>query len=294
MAVKIIIVGLFFAAPMFTFAQEKGSSYSKSKEKSWDQLTPYEQAVRSSRLRIKGTRKIKISPISNNAGIQTGCVIAYGHFMRPPFGASYVNHKLFINGVQVEPSMVLERETKAAKPVDPKRLEAAQKQIEVSREIRKRYKYEKMKFWKSDERLRAEMCAFAKSKDVVIDAKWDGNALMVSFVEGTGFELFTFDSIKKPKGWKYKSLSEIKKAAEDAKMEYVRNKLTAGDCIVFSASGNLNFKKDPRDAVNEIMRDNLLSKEEKATRLAEKVFLGVYDVAFDVLENYNAEEWLRE
>ena len=94
---KIILFTLAFAVPALANAQGNGSTPTKTKKKAWGELTPYEQAIRSSK--IKGSRQININPIVPKDGIKKGCVVVYGHFMRPPFRVSYVDHKLLINEV---------------------------------------------------------------------------------------------------------------------------------------------------------------------------------------------------
>lgn len=287
---KLAIITLFFAAPIALCAQETGSGSAKSKDKPWDQLTPYEQGMKSSR--IKGVRKIKIAPTAHKNGIQSGCVIAYGHFIHPPYELSYLNRKLMINGVQVNPSLVLEQEQKAVKPIDEKRLTAAKKQISVTQEIREKYRQEKT--LKSEAQMRTDLIAFAKTKDIVLDARWEDKAFLVSFRYGTGFELLSLDAPEKPLGWKQKTSSELRTAAEDRKLGQLRKVLESGGCVVFNSSNGQKIIQDPRQAVTRILKNQATSKEEKAEALANEVFLGSYEESFDVVENYDPKEWAKE
>lgn len=280
---KIALITLVILLPGLANAQEKGST----QEKTWGKLTPFERAKKTSR--IKGSRKLDIKPVVPVDGITTGCVIAYGHFLRPPFAVSYVEHKLVINGVQVEPSLLLEREQKNKKPVAAGSLNLAQRRIDVSKEIRE--KYQKEKNSKSESQLRSDILAFAKSKDGVFDAKWDNNAFMISFSSSLGFGFMELDAPVKPENWTSKSKDVRLQEAEQQSMEMVKSTLGMGDCLVFGGDAGRMSIKDPRENVIKIMADEKTTVEQKAELLGQRAFLGSYEEAFDVIENYNSREW---
>ena len=50
-------------------------------------------------------RRVTIAPSRPSAGIQTGCVMAYGQVLAPPYEVAREGHNLFINRVQVRPSL---------------------------------------------------------------------------------------------------------------------------------------------------------------------------------------------
>lgn len=281
---------MLFTVPILLSAQENSTTTVQTKKEAipWDKLTRFEQAKRSSSITIKGSRKIDINPVPQNDGIKSGGVIAYGHFIKAPFVIQYIAHKLIINGVQVEPSLIWEREYKAKKPVDPKLLELAQRQIDVSKEIKTRYRWHKL--YKSNTRLKEDIIAFAKSKEVVLDAKWDNDAFLISFAGGTGFEFMELESPAKPFGWKKRTRDEAFQEAEQSSIETITKDLRLGGCVGFQNGSRISIN-DPREKVNKILKDSTLTYEKKADLLSDTVFLGNYDVAFDVLENYNPKEW---
>ncbi len=280
----LIIFGIVLISGNFVIAQAESEKVEKKK------LTRLEHARKISR--IKGSRKIDIRPIRQDKGIKTGCVIAYGHFMKPPFEVKYVDHKLMINGVQVEPSIVLERERKNRKPMESGYLKIVQRRMDVSKEIRKKYQEEKT--YKSEVQLQRDILAFAKSKDVVLDAKWKNNAFMISFASGTGFGFMTLDKPRKPEGWKPRSRKKVIHEAEQSTLKGIKSalELDRGECLMFGSDLARMSLYDPRVIVGEIMKDpKLPTEEDKIEALQKKVFRGLYEGAFDVIENYIPEEW---
>lgn len=76
-------------------------------------------------------------------------------------------------------------------------LNLVQRTMAVRKEIGSRYKWHKLRA-----RLKEDILAFAKSKDVVLDAKWDNDAFLISFVSGAGLEFMELETHVKPFGWK--------------------------------------------------------------------------------------------
>jgi len=187
-------------------------------------------------------------------------VIAYGHFIKPPFVIKYVANKLMINGVQVWPSLVWEREYKAKKPAAPELLKIIQRTMDARKEIRSRYKWHKLYKWK--ELLKEDILTLAKSKDVVLDAKWDNDAFLISFSSGTGFEFMELGTPSILETWKYKFRRARMKDPRQLDIETIEKLLKRGTCVVFSNAGRLHIN-DPRERVNGIMKDSSLTYEKK-------------------------------
>lgn len=129
---KLILAMVIFTMPVFSAAQDKNSETQAKQKKeitdvtqgkstapaqtkriiAWDKLSPLERYKQGAGANIK-SRKIKITPINQTTGISTGLVIAYGHIIPPPYKIYIENNSIMVNGIQVSPSLVWEREVRA-------------------------------------------------------------------------------------------------------------------------------------------------------------------------------------
>ena len=64
-------------------------------------------------------RRVTISPVQPINGIRTGMVIAYGHPISPPYAIEWRGEKLYLNSVQVIPSIADEKWI-ASRPKQPR------------------------------------------------------------------------------------------------------------------------------------------------------------------------------
>jgi hypothetical protein len=76
-------------------------------KKPYNDRSPREKDITLSE--VNGMRKIDINPTKENDGIKTGCVIAYGPYIAPPYKITRNGERIVVNGVQVYPSIIVER-----------------------------------------------------------------------------------------------------------------------------------------------------------------------------------------
>ena len=131
---------------------------SKSKKVDWEKLTPLEQYKQGVGKDIK-SRKIDLKPITPKDGIKTGLVIAYGHVIKPPYKVYIEDSKIMINGVQISPSLIWERETpKSQYKSTPEQKQKYKRIIEVTEQARKIYCDNRTR--KSDREMRKKIIKF--------------------------------------------------------------------------------------------------------------------------------------
>lgn len=180
---KAILIISVFAAPVLLHAQEQSTAPAQAtaQKMAGAVLTPIETARKLTR--IKGSRKIEIKPIKQADGIKFGMVVAYGHLIPGPYKVEIVADKVFVNGVQVSPSLVAERDVKPVKiPTDKKAF--AQQMYDLNREIKKKY-YVKALFI-DKKKLQSEILSYTKSQSIVEDARWGTDILFVKYVGDVG------------------------------------------------------------------------------------------------------------
>src|SRR3569832_1186698 len=54
-------------------------------------------------------RKLPVNPKQPSKGINSGRIVIYGHLIPPPYALQYRGEKLFVNGIQVDPSPLTEK-----------------------------------------------------------------------------------------------------------------------------------------------------------------------------------------
>jgi hypothetical protein len=55
------------------------------------------------------SRKMDVRPVKQSTGIATGAMMICGHIIPPPYQIEYTGDALFANGIQVDPSPLVER-----------------------------------------------------------------------------------------------------------------------------------------------------------------------------------------
>jgi len=277
---KIVLITLAFAVPVLLNAQERTTTPAQSKGKTTEResLTPLQVTRKYSR--IKGSRKIDVIPVKQTDGIKTGTVIAYGHLIPPPYKVEAIGEKILINGIQVVPSLVAERESKPAK-MSPKKKEFSTNAWNLQQEVKKRY-YTQILF-KDKDKLKSEILAYVKSQSVIEDAYWGEQTLFLKYVGDIGYStMIEFRGTTQEKPWPSR-----KKEASEAAVQYITKGIESG-CILIDSDGGTSPGCGDKKIVSEIMQNSNLSKDEKIERLAK---WGNYDVALDITENYNPQEW---
>ena len=229
--------------------------------------------------------KVAISPITPKEGIETGLVIAYGHLIRPPYYLEYRDKNLFLNGVQVEPSIIEQRRKEKMAPF----IETAKKKMQGSRDVR-----DHLTRMLKDGRSRDQVMQFVNShRDVIEHARWaDEGSMLVKMTGGTYEVIGKFRLGKQGKKPPPPATIPTPQEIKERRLSEINSSLQRGECLVFLSSGGTYKAGDIRKAVVEIMRDDTLARDEKLERLRERVFPGSETPAFDLLENFDLREWL--
>jgi len=228
--------------------------------------------------RIKGSRKISIAPAREREGISSGTVVVYGHSLFPPYKVESVGEKVFINGIQVVPSLLVQRE---AKPVEIHEEKKARylKMIQFEKEISKIY-YSQVSH-KDRATLQTEILVFAKQNNLVKDVHWGKDMLVIDYKVGGG-SMLNLKGTTPDRPWVNKN-SETGRAVAD----YISRGIKSG-CVLIDSNGGITPGCGRKNTVNDVMRDKTLSKEEKINRLA---MWGNFEVAMDIVDNYDHAEW---
>lgn len=239
-------------------------------------------------MQIKGSRKIVISPVQPTSGIDTGGVVAYGHVIPPPYRVEYSGDRLLVNGVQVEPSLVRERDVHEHPPkaLPPEKQAIQQKAGELMIAARKIFE-EGEEHVSIDVLHRNILDLLSKHPDVILNPTWRGTKTLCyttpvyqsSQCEGFGPSIFSSPEVQARN-------TEKNKADEILQME---KELKAGGWICFGSTDRTGAARDPRDAVNRIMNDFSLAQEQKVELL--KGIFHRYGTALDIVDNYVAAEW---
>ncbi|MBI5240067.1 MAG: hypothetical protein HY926_06315 [Elusimicrobia bacterium] len=310
--VELILVCLFFAGTVCREAFAQGTSDKKSEagpdvrgqngKEAKDARLPWEKETGLKQhmmlTRIKGSRKIDIHPVKQAEGITTGLVIAYGHVISPPYKFEYQGKKLFVNGVQVRPSLVLEREPRQLLPLLTRgQAEATFKGTQIQRAAQELYSSGlKTKPLKE---VQAEIVALVmKSTDVFLRAEWISDRALNAkeVVSGAVSEMrFSADPPVEltPKESQRREEENARWENEELTSR-MRRVLGAGHCWIFLSQGTAGDQGEfgifgPK--VNQIMAELGLTREQRIEKIKAEVGRGRYEFALDVVDNYDPAEW---
>lgn len=301
--IKLILITLFIGMPVFVSAQEKSTTTVQAERRGKDasKMSPLERAKFITS--VKGSRKLAINPVKQTDGIKTGCIIAYGHYLKPPYKLENIGEKLLINGVQVAPSLIREREQAQM----PKVIITTKMEEDFKRrrklEIDAYLLYQAGKGKKAEQDLKNEVLAFVQaSTNIVVDAYWDrfskDDNIVVKYVGASSLSDLSF--YRKPIGFistdttksEKRGLNRAAVAREQSRLRVVKG-LNDGGCLVFHSDGGRSafpYNDLIRSCVNKSMGDTGLSSDQRIESVA-KCFAGDYHGAMDILENYNPDEW---
>jgi hypothetical protein len=235
-------------------------------------------------------RAMAISEVASAVGISSGTVIVYGHPLHPPYHFEYRAALLFINGVQIEPSLVLQREDDKKRPkISADEKAGFQEQEELDRKIQRRYFEQKGKV--SDSDLRAELIAIVRAHPRVKDAQWTNDFLLSYHAKGRFEGIWHGISLSPPR-----QRNPKQKSPEDLKHDHIADlekHLRDGGCIVWGTTGPW-FKpewqcKEMKKNVRDVMESATLSDPERQERL--QTIFGGADPSADMITNYKRDEW---
>lgn len=288
---NLILITLLGALPALLHAQDQGASpdQPKSKATKWNSLPPLERARVFSG--IKGSRKIQLKPEKQSDGIETGCIMAYGHIIPPPYRVQHVDNRLVVNGVQILPSLVAQREHKPVKITKEKR-NAIKQAMQLEREIRQLFWRETDNKALSPEAVRTKISLFAKSNEMVADANWDGETILRLVYKNreVGSVLLQLNPgipRQSEKGSSSDSDSARVKKVQTDDANRIKRLLSRGAFYVL-VDGLQETHGDIVPRVMSVMDNNALSDAERFERLT-TVFHP--EAALYVMENYIASEW---
>lgn len=240
-------------------------------------------------------RKVKIERASIGVGISSGLVIAYGHPMPAPYKFEYRGHFLFVNNVQVEPSIYRQHEYEKRQNKSSTK-EELRKYSEVA-ELRKGAR--KLYFEKSgkipDDRLHAEILEMFLKHPLIESAHWvraddlNYSSKMAPGVE-TGVK-FTTDPPPVTDNSRKRSPDELR----NKRISMLEADLIKGDVLFFMSDGGIWYARSYRIAelkvgVTRIMTQTSLSDDEREAQLL-VLFYNAPGPVIDVLANFQPEEW---
>lgn len=232
-------------------------------------------------------RKVEINPVAQSTGVSTGLVIAHGHVIAPPYRFSYAGSTLLVNGVQLIPSPIAERESEKIRA----RISSDKRKLfdELGRiQARARKMFE-------ERRSHEEILQYMKAQTAIIaDAKWESEKTLAlrlvgsnEFTQAMWFTGLTQETKKQAQA------TSDPKALQAGLIDQYERDLAAGACLVFTSDNGVMRMDDPRDRVVEVMRDKGLSPMEREEALS-KIFPMNRIAVYDVLANFSMAEWTRK
>lgn len=227
-------------------------------------------------------RKVDIKPRKPKSGIGTGLVIAYGHPIAPPYLVEYRGDYLFVNDVQVKPSIIDERKwaAKSARPRDERYehvMGVMERTLARAQDMARKGSTQQ----KVIEFLRAQDFVekvISEGQQAVVVSYFGGKTVVVELpAEGT--------SVLTPS-----QIAERSSAAKSNDVSGINGALARGNCVIFVNGGTSEERITSRfpAIVPQTMNDPELSPEEKLRRL--NVVL-VESAAKDIVANYDEREW---
>jgi len=239
-------------------------------------------------------RNVEVSAVQNSVGISSGLVVAYGHPLSQPYQFAYRGSILYVNGVQVEPTLIMQREydkSHAEKMSPTKATELTQLQ-NIANTAREYY------FTNVDNMdkaiLQAKVLKMVTTHPLVKEARWLNEKQIVytskedpyRFTNGINFSIHASPPVAQAR----KSTKEIHKE----RIDEFEDQLRSGGCIFFGTIGAWLGSKaqcgDVKSAVAKILDQSSVSEAEKETKLR-KIFGGSKDEPLDIMSNYRNGEW---
>ncbi|MEK7690819.1 MAG: hypothetical protein AAB425_07345 [Bdellovibrionota bacterium] len=230
-------------------------------------------------------RHVGVHPVIPRTGIAGGVVIAYGHVIPGPYQFRHSGSKLLVNGVQLIPSPVAEKEAekiRASVKDDRRKLLKELEHVET----RARVMFD-------GHRSHEEILQFIKSQTAVIgDAKWQGERTMILRLKGDKdfMHALWFKGLSQATRKQVEGAADPQEAQRRLVDQYERD-LARGVCLFFSSDNGVMRMDDPRSKVIEVMKKTSLSGDERERAIFE-IFPMNQIAAYDVLANYSEAEWV--
>ena len=244
------------------------------------------------RTKEKEYRSIEVRGVPDGVGVSSGLVVVYGHPLQQPYHFVHRDHRLFINGVQVEPTLIMQRESDKTRhdmtTDDAQRFGQLQ---DLAKKARSAYfeKHGKV----ADEKLRADILAMVRSHRLIKDAEWAGDQIL--YHQKGAYEAVTTAISFLPRS--ARADAKPKKAPEQLVADHVKDledHLKSGGCLFYGTVGAWQGPAyacaDIKKSVRQIMNQPTLSTDEKETKLR-GVFNDSHEAPLDIIANYRADEW---
>jgi hypothetical protein len=263
------------------------------RDPAWKDWTPLERERRI--FGIDSSRKLSIFPVRSNAGIGNGWVIAYGHMLPHPYVIERNGDKLIINGIQVRPSIILEREASKRPRIEVSQADKARFSREKQATDAICDLYRKMKGKVSDIEIRKEIFdAIDRSSDIYRNPYFVGTDTLQVELVATGVKTeidlnVSNVSIKDMDALKKIKMEKIARN-QDKLVFDIKEELHRGMTLVFASDGAIQHLPDIRAKVNQVMAIPGLSRVDRIERLKNEVF-NHFASGEDVADNYDAHEW---
>lgn len=240
---------------------------------------------------INVDRRIDIRPNKPKNGIVNGFIIAYGHRIKPPYLLEYKEDKLFVNGVQVKPSYIDEREN--AKQIPLNDYETIKVIASTADKV-----VTKIQGMARAGASKQEIFNFARHQDHIEDVHFESENYMMITIGYNGRHWPWGIELPRPQPIiaAFPKANQIgnKNTAEQRELSWLRNSLKKGMCLIFLSDGGISQRPVTLifpNNIKVIMDDQSIDQQEKFLRLKTEVFSGVSIAALDVLANYSKAEW---
>lgn len=241
----------------------------------------------------RARRKVEVVRTPASGGISSGLVVVYGHPLPQPYHFEYWDHLLFVNGVQVEPTIVMQRDhdKNPKEELTPEKADKFNQLNALANEVRKHYFDEAGKV--PEDKLHEEILSRVRSHPLIKEAHWMNEKILVytrtddKYPSGNGI---SFSSPSPRASVKPPPQDKIK-ADHIAELEA---HLKTGHCLFFGAIGAWRGYGrqcgDIKKRVIEVMKDSSIPEVEKEKKLKD-AFGGSSENAKDIMSNYNESEW---
>jgi hypothetical protein len=245
------------------------------------------------------SRKVDIPIASASSGVNSGLVIAYGHPIPPPYKFDRRGTILYLNNVEVDPSLVRQREhDEMLKNKPPVTAAVTQDYLELEKftsSLRREYFDKQGK--EPDDQLHAEILAKLQANPLIREAHWENSVEIVYKDKFSGYDVPTGILFREyylhPQPHKIWSEQAINEEMQKDIQEH-EDWLKRGGCFFFTGIGPWQGQswqcKDIKPRVVQIMSQSNLSQDEKEKQLTQ-LFKGDENVALDILLNYKESEW---
>lgn len=234
-------------------------------------------------------RAIKFDMARSPIGINAGLIVAYGHPLRQPYHFEYRGQRLFVNGVQVDPSLVQQRDHEKNYREMAQRDVNEYKQLQdLTQQVRKLY-FDQLGKTPSVE-LHDKILRIVKAHVLIKDAEWRTDTMLLYRAKGQYERVATAINFRATPIRRQPNNPKTTEQLHSDRIKEFESRLRAGDCIIFLSDGGTWFGKDVRGDVNRVMNHPGLSPAEKEKRLFE-IFGNASGPSLDTIANYNKSEW---